>query len=211
MTTTHTVTRNGTAGPALTALWLAQTGLLAATARGATPPDLRHPAVTGSAAATVVWMAAAWAWLLLRRPSPARWAWTFAWLSLLLHLLAAFGIGHGWSHAAAVERIREVGGTGAGILVNYAFVLVWTADLAWWWLAPAGHARRPAGVAWAVHGFAVFMVVNGTVVFGPPGRRWAYAALLAALGGAWLYRCWLDRLPSRPPVQAAGETSAPKR
>lgn len=211
MMTAPAVTKNGTAGLVLTAVWLAQTGLLAAAAHGVTPPDLRHPAVIGSAAATVAWMAAAWGCLLWRRSGPARWAWTFGWLSLLLHLLAAFGIGHGWSHAAAVERIREVGGTGAGILVNYAFVLVWAADLAWWWIAPAGHARRPTGVAWAVHGFAVFMVVNGTVVFGPPGRRWAYAALLVALGGAWLYQRWLAPSQSHLPVQAVGETSAPGR
>ena len=43
---------------------------------------------------------------------------------------------------------------------------------------PEGSPRR---VGWAVHGFLVFVTVNATVVFGPPGVRVACGVLFAAL------------------------------
>jgi hypothetical protein len=36
-------------------------------------------------------------------------------------------------------------------------------------------------VSWLVHGFLGFVVVNATVVFGPPERRLWYAAALGLL------------------------------
>ena len=145
---------------------------------------LRHPAVTASAAITVAWMLLGWLGMVLGL-AIARAAWTLGWLMLLAHTAIAFGVAHGWSHVAAVEHVREVGGTGAGIVVNYLFAAVWGADVAWWWYDPAGRSSRPRWVAVAVHGFLLFIVLNATVVFGPPGRRWAYAACLAALAVTW--------------------------
>ena len=32
---------------------------------------------------------------------------------------------------------------GGGLYVNYAFALVWGADVAWWWLGPRSYLARP--------------------------------------------------------------------
>ncbi len=150
--------------------------------------NLRHPAVTGSAAITVGWMLLAWCAMLLGFVALARLLWSLGWLMLLVHLLLAFGMAHGWSHSAAVEHVREVGGSGAGIAVNYLFTVVWLADVIWWWVNPTGYANRRRWIGWAIHGFLLFVVVNATVVFGPPDRRWGYAAALAALAVADITR-----------------------
>ena len=55
------------------------------------------------------------------RANPAQSA---AWLAeLCVHVAVAFHLGHGWSHAAALNTPATVGGYGDGIFVNYAFVL----------------------------------------------------------------------------------------
>jgi hypothetical protein len=162
-------------------LWCVIAGLCVIAAIRDPGPELRHPAVTGSAAAAVAWMLLAWGMMVASRDSLARLAWSLGWLTLLVHLTLAFGVAHGWSHAAAVEHVRQVGGYGEGILVNYLFAAVWGADVAWWWANPAGRASRPRWVSWLVHGFLGFVVVNATVVFGPPERRLWYAAALGLL------------------------------
>ena len=37
-------------------------------------------------------------------------------------------------------------------------------------------------------GFQLFVMVNATVIFGPPERRWGYAAILVILATVWLWR-----------------------
>jgi hypothetical protein len=170
----------------LVGLWFVGVAAVAGCAVDDPVPDLRHPAVTASAGLTVGWMLLAWALMLAapRQVTAARLAWTLGLLMLLLHLVVAFGVAHGWSHAAAVEHVRQVGGFGAGIAVNYLFAAVWLADVAWWWADPTGRATRPRWVGWAVHGFLAFVVVNAAVIFGPAERQWVYAlglGLLAAL------------------------------
>ena len=169
--------------------WAAATAACLAVALADPVRDLRHPAVTGSAAVTVGWMLLAWAAMAVRTDRVARGLWTLGLAALGVHLVLAFWLAHGWSHAAAVEHVREVGGSGAGIVVNYLFALVWAADVVWWWAAPAGHARRPRWVGALLHGFLAFVVVNATVVFGPAERRVAYALALGLVAAfAWLRR-----------------------
>jgi hypothetical protein len=168
--------------------WCVGIGACVAAAWESPERNLRHPAVTGSAAITVAWMLAAWFAMLLRASRFARLAWSLGWLMLLVHFALAFGLAHGWSHAAAVEHVREVGGYGEGITLNYLFAAVWFLDVAWWRANPAGHAKRSPWIAWAIHGFLLFVVVNATVVFGPPERRWTYAAALGLLAGAGIAR-----------------------
>jgi hypothetical protein len=172
------------AGGFFIALWCAGAAAAVTHAVADPVPDLRHPAVTLSAGLTVKWMLAAWFLMsaLPREVMLARLAWTLGLLMLFAHLGLAFGVAHGWSHAAAVEHVREAGGPGAAIAVSYLFAAVWLADVAWWWGNPAGHAARPRRVGWAIHGFLAFVVVNATVVFGPADRRWLYAAGLGAVG-----------------------------
>ena len=173
-------------GLAAAIVWLVGVGWVVASAARNPATDLHHPAILASAAQTVAWMVLAWSLLLaFRAGSLARLAWTFGLLTLFVHLTLAFGLAHGWSHAAAVEYIRQVGGFGGGIVVNYLFAGVWLADVVWWWAKPASHANRPRWVGWAIHGFLAFIVVNATVVFGPPERRVWYAATLGLLALLW--------------------------
>lgn len=103
----------------------------------------------------------------------ARLCWTWAVISFLIHLGMAFHFYHGWSHAHAFERTRQVSGVGEGIYVSYAFTIAWCGDMVWWWLSPAGYATRPRWVGRILHGFLLFVVVNGTIVFESGGIRWA--------------------------------------
>ncbi len=169
----------------LLAVWLAAVAACGEAARRDPEQALRHPAVTGSAAATVGWMILAWAAMGFAFEWLARVMWTFGLATLFVHLAFAFGLAHGWSHEAAVEHVRSVGGSGAGIVVNYLFALVWAVDVIWWWVNPASHANRPRWVARAIHGFLAFVVLNATVVFGPDERRIAYGVALVTIGFAW--------------------------
>lgn len=170
------------------AAWVAATA--ACLARAADDPvrDLRHPAVTGSAAVTVGWVLLAWAAMAVRADRLARWLWTLGLAALGVHLALAFWLAHGWSHAAAVEHVREVGGSGAGIVANYLFALVWAVDVVWWWSDSGHRSRRPRWVAAATHGFLAFVVVNATVVFGPAERRTTYALALALVALLFAFR-----------------------
>ena len=124
----------------------------------------------------------------------ARLIWTTAWALYLLHVAAAFHFYHGWSHTNAVHfTARQTWETvgidwGGGLYANYAFSLIWTADVAaWWWIGwqyPLLHRRMYA----AVQILFAFMVFNATVVFGPTWWRWAAAGACAALASAAILR-----------------------
>src|SRR5262245_60734981 len=96
--------------------------------------------------------------LLLRAGDPARrsrhfaarWAWTLGCVALLLHIACAFHFFHEWDHQSAYEatarQTGEVVGLnwGGGLHVNYAFVMVWVADVVWWWSCPERFEARSA-------------------------------------------------------------------
>lgn len=117
----------------------------------------------------------------------ARGLWTLGCLLLWLHVACAFGFYHHWSHAEALastaHRTRETIGLdwGGGIFFNYMLMLVWTADVLWWWTRPTSYAMRPRALALAVHGFLAFMILNAAVVFETGATRWVTLAVLAAL------------------------------
>ena len=93
------------------------------------------------------------------------------------------------SHAAAWEHTRQVGGYGDGIFVNYAFALVWLADVVWVWVSPGSYLTRPRWLHWAVHGFLAFVVVNAAVVFAGWGMRLAFAGWVLGLAAfVWYVR-----------------------
>jgi hypothetical protein len=118
----------------------------------------------------------------------ARLLWTFAWATYLVHLAMAFHFYHYWSHADAMEHTREVSGIAEGIFVSHLFTLAWTADVLAWWLRPAWYARRPAWIGWLLHGFMVFIIFNGTVVYETGLIRWAGVAMFGELAGVAAYR-----------------------
>jgi len=128
-----------------------------------------------------------------RRERWALGAWTVGCAVFLLHIAFAFQFLHGWSHASAVahtaRRTYEVIGInwGGGIYVNYAFMLLWVVDVAWWWRRYLRREPTPARHYWSVQAIFAFMTFNATVVFGPPHWKWtATAAVLTLLAARML-------------------------
>jgi hypothetical protein len=122
-----------------------------------------------------------------RRDRWGRWAWTVGCIVYLVHVAFAFQFLHHWSHTAAVEhaarRTLEVTGFefGAGIYANYAFTLLWVADVVLWWRRSlAGKPIAPLHY-WLVQAIFGFMMFNATVVFGPAFWKWVAVAALVAI------------------------------
>jgi hypothetical protein len=132
-------------------------------------------------------------WAATGRGQLTRWCWTLAWAAYLIHLAMAFHHYHHWSHADAVAHTRAVSGVGAGIYVSHLFTLLWTLDVAFWWLSPERYATRPAWVDVALHSFMVFVIFNGTVVYESGTIRWAGLGMFTVLALVWL----LNRRGSR--------------
>jgi hypothetical protein len=121
--------------------------------------------------------------------------WTGAAALCLLHSGLAFHVQHGWSHDAAVRQTAAqtaaVTGIdwGGGVFVNYAFLGLWAADVAWLWAAPASYLRRPPVVNGLVSAFFLFIIVNGAVVFaGGPARIVGIAATATVIRAWWSRR-----------------------
>jgi hypothetical protein len=144
----------------------------------------------------------------VRRPSAARLAWTFGFVCFLGHVLAAFAFHHGWSHRVAyAETARQTAALfgiswGGGLYWNYAFTVIWAADIAWMWLNTAGYRRRKQWISQAIHGFMAFMFFNGAVVFGSGSVRWLGLAVTAAVAFLWIIR----RRTERPGLTSTPET-----
>lgn len=113
----------------------------------------------------------------------ARLLWTLAWLAYVIHLACAFHFYHHWSHAEAMEHVRRRARFGEGIFVSHLFTLLWTLDVAWWWLAQRSYAGRAVWIGGPLHAFMSFVVFNGTVVYETGPVQWGGAVyvLLAAL------------------------------
>ena len=144
--------------------------------------------------ATVLYTAALW----LRLTSAgepgrrlARLAWSAAFASYLAHVYGAFQFVHGWSHARALgatarETEALVGvAWGGGLYVNYAFTVVWLADVLWWWVAPVSYAARSRWISRVIGTFLAFVFLNATVVFGAGLVRWFGLLATAALIATW--------------------------
>jgi hypothetical protein len=120
-------------------------------------------------------------WAATGRGRLARLCWTLAWFTYLIHLGMAFHFYHDWSHADAVRHTEEVSGFGPGIYVSHVFTLAWSADVLFWWLRPQGYALRAHWIDWLLHGFMLFIVFNGTVVYETGLIRWAGAVVFVEL------------------------------
>lgn len=114
-----------------------------------------------------------------------RWLWTLAWATFVVHLFMAFHFYHHWSHAHAVEHTRQRSGWGEGIYFSHLFTLLWTCDVTWWWSRPLAYARRPGWIDRVLHGFMLFIVFNGTVVYESGLIRWAGLIGFAVLAAEW--------------------------
>jgi hypothetical protein len=117
----------------------------------------------------------------------ARWYWTLAWITYVIHVLLAFHHFHHWSHEEAVRYTREQSGFGEGIWFSHLFTLAWAIDLGCWWIRPNLYACRSPWLGLVLHGFMLFMVFNATCVFGVGLVRWGGAALFVILGLLWIH------------------------
>ncbi|HKO43789.1 MAG TPA: hypothetical protein VJU84_10985 [Pyrinomonadaceae bacterium] len=132
-----------------------------------------------------------------RRRSPmwlqaSRVLWTIACASLIAHFITAFHFYHGWSHAAAyadtARQTREAFGLnwGGGVFINYALLIAWMLDIAWWWRSGLDSYRnRPLALVAVWHGFLIFIIFNATVVFGDGVVRWIGLVICLVLTLAW--------------------------
>ena len=161
-----------------------------------TPADFADLAVRGTA-----WLAMAGyflgAFLILQthgaRPRfPATlWVWAIGCDFYFWHVIAAFHFAHDWSHAAAVQSVNEraLDFTGQsapyGIWFNYVFLAAWIIDAAWLWSDEESYLRRRRALNWGLHGFLLFMVINGAIVFAPDYVRWPSIVALAVLAWVW--------------------------
>jgi hypothetical protein len=125
----------------------------------------------------------------------ARWAWTLGCGCFLIHVACAFHFYHAWSHWAAYrETERQTGVTfggawawGGGVYVSYGFTLLWLLDVSVWWLQGlASYVQRPAWLTATWHGFFVFILFNGTVVFENGAARWFGILICATLLTGWM-------------------------
>ena len=124
----------------------------------------------------------------------ARWFWTAGCALYVLHVVCAFGFYHEWSHLSAYRHTAEQTATvigihwGGGLYLNYAFTVFWLADVAAWWCRDVELPYRSPGYFWTLHGVFAFMMINATVVFGPPLWKWTAPVIGLALLIAFLVR-----------------------
>lgn len=111
----------------------------------------------------------------------------------VVHIMLAMGVHHRWSHEAAVRETAAQSAQVYGfswrgaIYVNYAFILAWIGEVAWWRADPASYAARSAVVTWPVRVFYLVIIVNAAIVFASPTGRIAGALLMTwLLASTWL-------------------------
>ncbi|MGK0188228.1 MAG: hypothetical protein ACI9R3_004020 [Verrucomicrobiales bacterium] len=106
----------------------------------------------------------------------------------LIHVLAAFGVFHSWSHGDAyqftAEQTEQLVGWrwGGGLFVNYLFTTVWLAELIAGWIAPQVYRTRAAWIDLSIRIFFAFMIANGAVVFVVGIQRWLGVGIIVLLG-----------------------------
>jgi hypothetical protein len=147
-------------------------------------------AVYGAVAGAII----AWAASEVTQGAARRVSWSVAAALMLVHSVAAFGTIYGWSHevavAATARQTRELTGfdSASGIYVNYAFLVVWLTDAAWWWQSPGTYVTRARWMSRFVHGFVWFMFLNGAVIFADGWMRTIGAIAVLTVPVAWFTR-----------------------
>jgi len=114
-----------------------------------------------------------------------RWFWTLGLVCYLIHVAVAFHYYHQWSHGLAVAHTQRTSGFGSGIFASYLFSLVWMADVATAWRRPTAYASRTRSRQMMIHGFLLFMVVNGAIVFASGPTQWISVVIFASIVAAW--------------------------
>jgi len=97
--------------------------------------------------------------------------WTAGCFAFVCHVICAFQFTHHWDHQDAIQntakQTQELLGWafGEGLYFSYLFLLLWVADVMFWWRNPDRYESRPAWLSFAVHGYLFFIAFNGAVIF----------------------------------------------
>lgn len=124
----------------------------------------------------------------------ARWLFSLGALLFTVHAISAFFVHYELSHTVALRdtarQTLELTGieSGAGLYLNYLFALLWWIEAVWWQTSPKTYRSRPPALSAVVHGFFLFMIVNGGVVFVAWPRRALGFVVLALCGYALWFR-----------------------
>lgn len=114
--------------------------------------------------------------------------WTAGLSLYVVHIFLAYSEFYQWRHRVAWESTArdtlEMTGmdSGFGLLVNYAFALVLSADLLRQW--KEGERK---GARW-IDGLVIFMIVNGAIIFASGSVRWFGVALIVSILCALVWR-----------------------
>jgi hypothetical protein len=134
----------------------------------------------------------------LHSVAAARIVWILGSVTLLVHVLLAFHLVHGWDHEAAYADVArqtyDLTGIdwGGGLYINHAFTAFWLADALFWWLAPRRYESRPLALDGIIQLGFLFMFVNATVVFGRSSVAPAAGAALCVVSAVSWCR-WASR------------------
>ena len=93
------------------------------------------------------------------------------------------------AYADTAQQTQELFGLnwGGGLFINYALLLAWIVDIAWWWRSGLdSYRKRPWPLIAAWHGVIIFIIFNATVVFGDGVVRWLGLAICLLLTLTWL-------------------------
>jgi hypothetical protein len=129
--------------------------------------------------------------VMAARPRAARLASTLGLLAVLAHVALAFEERYAWSHAlAASDTARETeavfgASTGLEIFANYAFVLIWAAELLWAWASLPGYLGRPRRVRDASRALFLVMFGSAAIVFAESAWRLLGALAVLVVVAAW--------------------------
>lgn len=144
---------------------------------------------------------------MLRR---LRTVWSLGCCFFVTHVCAAFHFVHHWSHQHAFDdtarQTDELLGWafGGGIFFSYVFLLLWVADVAWWWLREESYLRRPLWLNAAIHVYLFFIAFNGAVIF--EGGVTRIGGIFATVGLAAL-AVWRATATRRDPAKLAATDS----
>ena len=122
---------------------------------------------------------------------------SIGWLLFALHVCFAFRDHYQWSHELAVEttaqQTLDVTGieTRLGIYVNYLFGVAWLFHELRSWSSRV-EKRHEGSLFWCFHLFVQFMLLNGAIIFAPPGMRFLGVTLM--LFNTW----WLIQIAKHP-------------
>ena len=97
--------------------------------------------------------------------------WLIGALLSLYHSLGSIATFYHGSQSMAFEataqQTEELLGIrfGAGLFVNYAFVLIWLVDALFRCASPASYRQLPIEYSYCIKGFLIFIAINGAIVF----------------------------------------------